>query len=51
MANIVEFFNSSLDKIKILIEYLFEKSKIQYLKQLNKSMTSYMELTNIYPKR
>ena len=48
---LLELLNTNFDKIKTSISNLYDLTKTQYLKQLNKAMTSYMELTHVFPKR
>lgn len=51
MSEFIDIFNEKLDNIKLGINKVYEKTKEQYSKQKNKSFTSYMELTHVYPKR
>lgn len=51
MSQFITLFNDYLAKVKPVIVDLFETTKSQLLKETSKSMTSYMELTNVFPKR
>ncbi len=47
----IDLFNEKLEGLQSLITNVYDTTKKQYINQKEKSFTSYMEMTNVYPKR